>query len=38
VATQANQLALPVMVASGASYAPFGPLTGLSYGNGLNLS
>jgi YD repeat-containing protein len=38
VATQANSLALPVTVASGATYEPFGPLTGLSYGNGLALS
>ncbi len=38
VTTQANSLAVPVAVASGAAYAPFGPLTGLSYGNGLSLS
>src|SRR5216684_7737136 len=38
VATQANSSAVPVAVASGATYAPFGPLTALSYGNGLNLS
>src|SRR5713226_6909694 len=38
VATQANASAVPVAVASGATYAPFGPLTALSYGNGLNLS
>jgi YD repeat-containing protein len=38
VATQANSLATPVTVASGASYAPFGPLTALTYGNGLSLS
>ncbi len=38
VTTQANSAAPPVAVASGASYAPFGPLTGLTYGNGLGLS
>jgi RHS repeat-associated protein len=38
VTTQANSAALPVVVASGAAYAPFGPLTSLSYGNGLGLS
>jgi RHS repeat-associated protein len=38
VATQANSSAVPVAVASGATYAPFGPLTSLSYGNGLSLS
>src|SRR5260221_11909418 len=38
VATQANSSAVPVKVASGATYAPFGPLTALSYGNGLNLN
>src|SRR5216684_67675 len=38
VATQANSSAVPVAVASSATYAPFGPLTSLSYGNGLNLS
>src|SRR5260370_588824 len=38
VATQANSSAVPVAVASGATYTPFGPLTSLSYGNGLSLS
>ena len=38
VATQANAAAVPVAVASGATYAPFGPLTALAYGNGLGLS
>ncbi len=38
MATQANSSAVPVAVASSATYAPFGPLTSLSYGNGLNLS
>src|SRR5712692_1959097 len=38
VATQANSSAVPVAVASSATYAPFGPLTALSYGNGLTLS
>jgi RHS repeat-associated protein len=38
VTTQANSLAGPVTVASGVSYAPFGPLTALTYGNGLSLS
>src|SRR6266851_2843458 len=38
VTTQANSLAAPVTVASGATYAPFGPLTALTYGNGLSLS
>jgi RHS repeat-associated protein len=38
VTTQANSLATPVTVASGASYEPFGPLTSLTYGNGLALS
>src|SRR5258708_9262121 len=38
VATQANSSAVPVAVASSATYAPFGPLTSLSYGNGLSLS
>ncbi len=38
VATQANSSAVPVAVASSATYEPFGPLTALSYGNGLNLS
>src|SRR5258708_39439182 len=38
VATQANSSAVPVAVASSAAYAPFGPLTSLSYGNGLSLS
>src|SRR5216684_571605 len=38
VATQVNSLAVPVAVASGATYAPFGPLTALTYGNGLSLS
>src|SRR6185312_14699771 len=38
VATQANSAAVPVAVASAATYAPFGPLTSLSYGNGLGLS
>ncbi len=38
VATQANSSAVPVAVASSATYAPFGPLTSLTYGNGLTLS
>jgi hypothetical protein len=38
VAMQDNASAVPVAVASGAIYAPFGPLTSLSYGNGLGLS
>ncbi len=38
VATQANSSAVPVAVASSATYAPFGPLTSLTYGNGLSLS
>jgi RHS repeat-associated protein len=38
VTTQANSLAAPVTVASGATYAPFGPLTAITYGNGLSLS
>src|SRR5258708_6049734 len=38
VATQANSSAVPVAVASSATYEPFGPLASLSYGNGLNLS
>jgi len=38
IATQANSAAVPVAVASGAAYAPFGPLTALAYGNGLSLS
>src|SRR6185437_3067938 len=38
VATQASSATVPVAVVSGAAYAPFGPLTALSYGNGLSLS
>jgi YD repeat-containing protein len=38
VTTQPNFMVTPVTVASGATYAPFGPLTSLSYGNGLALS
>ncbi len=38
MATQATPLALPVAVASGATYAPFGPLTSATYGNGLRLA
>ena len=33
-----QSLAVPVAVASGVTYAPFGPLTALEYGNGLSLS
>jgi RHS repeat-associated protein len=38
VTTQANAAALAVPVVSGATYLPFGPLTGLTYGNGLDLA
>jgi YD repeat-containing protein len=38
VTTQANAVALPVPVVSGASYLPYGVLTGLTYGNGLALA
>jgi RHS repeat-associated protein len=38
VATQQNNAASPITVASGASYEPFGPLAALSFGNGLNLA
>jgi RHS repeat-associated protein len=38
ITTQANANAAPVTVVSGASYLPFGPLAGLTYGNGLVLA
>jgi RHS repeat-associated protein len=38
MATATNSAAVPVAVVSGATYAPFGPLTSLAYGNNLNLS
>ncbi|MEQ1890558.1 MAG: RHS repeat protein, partial [Alphaproteobacteria bacterium] len=38
VSTRLNASAPPVTVASGITYAPFGPLTGLGFGNGIVLS
>ncbi len=38
ITTQANAAALPLPVVSGATYLPFGALTGLTYGNGLALA
>ena len=38
VSTKINAAATPVTVASGITYAPFGPLTGLIFGNGIVLS
>src|SRR5260370_32677863 len=38
VATQANSMAVPVAVASGATHAPFGPLTSPPYGHVLGLA
>jgi len=34
VSTQINAAAAPIAVASSITYAPFGPLTGLTFGNG----
>jgi RHS repeat-associated protein len=38
IATAASATAVPVAVVSGATYEPFGALTSLAYGNGLDLS
>jgi len=38
ITTRANNAASPMTVVSGASYKPFGPLSALTYGNGLSLS
>ena len=38
VSAKINAAATPVTVASGITHAPFGPLTGLSFGNGIVLS
>jgi RHS repeat-associated protein len=38
VTTKASSGASAVTIASSVTYAPFGPLTGLSYGNGLSLA
>ncbi|MFZ5929840.1 MAG: hypothetical protein ACOY15_01350 [Pseudomonadota bacterium] len=38
VSTRINAAAAPVTVASSITYAPFGPLTGLTFGNGVALT
>ena len=38
VTTRLNAMAIPVTVADGATYAPFGPLTGFTFGNGIVLN